>query len=231
MSKQINHPNGKPAASFDHHFDRLSLSDRVYHYIKELILSGELKGGERVPEVRVGERFGVSRTPIREALKRLEEYGLIYTKPRSYAEVVSLPAEEAPAVAKVRTSLETLAVSLLAECGTEEDFDHLESIANQCSAALQRGDIAEAFEKDSELHIELARRSGNVHLYELFEKFDAKVQLLRLTLRLSHEELQRFIGQHDKIIRSIRNREPEEARQLMSNHILGQLQGGDGCES
>ena len=56
---------------------RQSLSEQVYHYIKRLILSGEIRGGEKIPEEKVAQQFGVSRTPIREALKRLEEYGLI----------------------------------------------------------------------------------------------------------------------------------------------------------
>jgi DNA-binding GntR family transcriptional regulator len=63
---------------------RQSLSGQVYCYIKRLILSGEIRGGERIPEEKVAQQFGVSRTPIREALSRLEEYGLIQIKPRSY---------------------------------------------------------------------------------------------------------------------------------------------------
>lgn len=229
MLHEANWKKGKAESSNGYDFDQLSLSDKVHHYIKDLILAGELKAGERVPEIRVAERFGVSRTPIREALKRLEEYGLIYTKPRSYAEVASLPVEEAGNVARVRASLETLSVKLLAECGTREDFDYLDSLAEQCSELIARGDVAETFEKDSELHLEFARRSRNMHLYELFEKFDAKVQLLRLVLHLSHEELRGFIGQHKGIIEAIRDRDPELAQQRMEDHILGQLEFSPNC--
>ncbi|MDO8944225.1 MAG: GntR family transcriptional regulator, partial [Desulfobacterales bacterium] len=83
------------ASNSTYEIHRQSLSEQVYHYIKRLILSGEIRGGEKIPEEKVAQRFGVSRTPIREALSRLEEYGLIQIKPRSYAEVVALEPHEA----------------------------------------------------------------------------------------------------------------------------------------
>ena len=124
-----------------------SLSDQVCYYIKRLILSGEIRGGDRIPEKKVTQQFGVSRTPIREALSRLEEYGLIQIKPRSYAEVVALEPHEAGQLAVIRSQLETLAVSLLADCGTEEDFRELDLLAKECNALITEGDIATTFEK------------------------------------------------------------------------------------
>ena len=147
-----------------------SLSDQVCYYIKRLILSGEIRGGDRIPGKKGTQQFGVSRTPIREALSRLEEYGLIQIKPRSYAEVVALEPHEAGQLAVIRSQLETLAVSLLADCGTEEDFRELDLLAKECNALITEGDIATTFEKESLLHLEIARRTGNRHLYEICEK-------------------------------------------------------------
>jgi len=115
---------------------RESLSEQVYYYIKRLILSGEIQGGQRIPEEKVAQQFGVSRTPIREALKRLEEYGLIQIKPRSYAVVVALEPHEAGQLAVIRSSLETLAVGLLTDCGTEEDFKRLDLLAMECNRLI-----------------------------------------------------------------------------------------------
>ncbi len=204
--------------------DRMSLSDRVYFYIKDLILSGDLQGGERIPEEKVASRFGLSRTPIREALRRLEEYGLVRIKPRSYAEVVSLSPEEAPDVAQVRAAIERLAVGLLAERGTDEDFEELLRISDACQEALSKGDIAVTFEHDSSFHLEIAKRSGNRHLYELFEKLDAKVQLLRLVLHLPYQQLKRFVGQHRKLIQAAREGNADLARSTIEEHILAQLE-------
>lgn len=202
---------------------RQSLSEQVYVYIKRLILSGEIRAGERIPEQKVAEQFGVSRTPIREALKRLEEYGLIRIKPRSYAEVVSLDLEEAGQLSIVRAQLETLSVGLLTDCGTNEDFRELEVLARDCNDLIAKGDRGSTFDKDSLLHLEIARRTGNRHLFEIFEKIDSKIQLLRLILHLPLDRLIPYVHQHDDIIRSMKNRDKELAVTLMKRHILNQL--------
>lgn len=203
---------------------RQSLSEQVYRYIKQLILSGQIKGGERIPEGKVAQQFGVSRTPIREALKRLEEYGLVHLKPRSYAEVVHLDPKEAPQISIVRAQLETLSVSLLTECGGEEDFEALDRLAKDCDALIAKGDTAGTFEIDSKLHLEIARRTGNRHLYEIFEKTDAKVQLLRLAIALPLQTLTGYVNQHSTIIGEMRRRNKDAAVTLMSNHIMRQLE-------
>lgn len=202
---------------------RQSLSDQAYTYIKRLILSGEIRGGERIPEEKVAQQFGISRTPIREALSRLEEYGLIQIKPRSYAEVVALKPHEASQLAVIRSQLETLTVNLLAECGTEEDFRELDLLAKECNALIAEGDIATTFEKDSLLHLEIARRTGNPHLYEICEKLDAKIQLLRLVLRIPLGKLKVYVKHHDGIIEAMKKRDKELAVTLMKHHIMNQL--------
>jgi DNA-binding GntR family transcriptional regulator len=203
---------------------RQSLSEQVYHYIKRLILSGEILGGERIPEEKVAKQFGVSRTPIREALSRLEDYGLIRIKPRSYAVVVALDPREADQLAVIRAQLETLAVGLLTDCGTNDDFKALDLLAKECNALIAEGDIAAAFEKDSLLHLEIARRTGNRHLYEIYEKLDAKIQLLRLVLRLPLEKLIVYIKHHDEIIRLMKKRDKDAAVALMKHHVMNQLE-------
>ncbi len=203
---------------------RQSLSEQVYYYIKRLILSGEIKGGQRVPEEKVARQFGVSRTPIREALKRLEEYGLIQIKPRSYAVVVALEPHEAGQLAIIRSQLEILSVGLLTDCGTNEDFNELDELARECNALIAAGDIATTFEKDSRLHLEIARRTGNRHLYEIFERLDAKIQLLRLVLRLPLKKLKLYVKHHDDIIAAMQRGDKELAVTLMQHHIMNQLE-------
>jgi GntR family transcriptional regulator, rspAB operon transcriptional repressor len=203
--------------------DRRSLADRVHSHIKRLILSGELPGGEFIPEATIARSFGVSRTPIREALRRLEEYGLIELKPRSYGKVSKLQPEEAFNIARIRAHLESLAVELLTENGTEADFDELDRLCKECSKLFVNNDIAGTFEKDSELHLEIARRTRNRHLLEIMEKFDAKIQLLRLVLHLPHERLGGYIEQHTRIIGFLRQRDRQAAKLLIEQHIMGQL--------
>ena len=211
------------AGTATYEIHRQSLSDQVYHYIKRLILSGEIRGGEKIPEEKVAQRFGVSRTPIREALSRLEEYGLIQIKPRSYAEVVALKPHEADQLAVIRSQLETLAVSLLTDCGTEQDFRELDLLAKECNALIVEGDIATTFERDSQFHLEIAQRTGNRHLYEICEKLDAKIQLLRLVLSIPLEKLIVYVKHHDGIVDAMKRRDKELAISLMTHHVMNQL--------
>ncbi len=148
------------------------LSGQVYLYIKQMILSGEFQAGHKIHEEKVGQLFGVSRTPIREALKKLSEYGLVVLRPRSHAVVASLTKDEAIQLAHIRARLETLSTKLLADVGTDKDFDHLQAIAEECDTLIGEGDVAGAFEKDSMFHLEIARRTNNIHLFEIIEKID-----------------------------------------------------------
>jgi len=202
---------------------RQSLSEQVYQYIKRLILSGQIIGGQRIPEEKVAQQFGVSRTPIREALRRLEEYGIIRVKPRRYAEVVRLSPKEAKHVSIVRAELETLSVRLLTEIGTDADFEFLDGLAARCDRLIANGDVAGTFEMDSRLHLEIAKRTGNTHLYEIFEKIDAKVQLLRLAIALPMQTLTGYVNQHRAIIKEMKNRNTKGAADLMTQHIMRQL--------
>ena len=199
------------------------LSGQVYIYIKKMILSGEFKAGHKIHEEKVGQLFGVSRTPIREALKKLSEYGLVNLKPRSHAVVATLTPEEAVQLAHIRAQLEALSTKLLAEAGTNRDFDQLSSIADECDLSIADGDVAGAFEQDSYLHLEIVRRTKNAHLYEIIEKLDAKIQLSRLIIKLPVDRLENFINQHTKIIQALRRRDRELAETLMRHHILHQL--------
>lgn len=205
----------------DMHYN--GLSGQVYVYIKQMILSGELEAGEKIYEEKVGQLFGVSRTPIREALKKLSEYGLVNLKPRSHAVVAALTREEAVQLAHIRAQLEGLSAKLLAEVGTTRDFNYLDGIAEECDALIAEKDVARAFEKDSMLHLEIARRTKNAHLYEIIEKLDAKIQLARLIIKLPIDRLESFINQHTVIIQAFRKRDRELSETLMKHHILHQL--------
>lgn len=197
-----------------------SLSDQVYKHIKRMILSGELKGGERVPEAALSELFGVSRTPLREALKRLSDYGLVFLKPRSYAEVVEISDTEARQIAQVRLHLEKLAAQCFSEHAEEEDYRALKQIAEECEHLTETGDLAGSYEYDSRWHLELAKRSGNKYLYEILEKLDARIQLLRLNQKLEAEPLQHYTKQHTVLIEAIRNRDTKIVNSMLTSHIM-----------
>ncbi len=197
-----------------------SLSDLVYDHIKKMILSGELKGGERVPEQQLSELFGVSRTPLRDALKKLSDYGLIYLKPRSYAEVVSISEEEAHQIAEVRVNLEIMTCQLFSQRASEELYDKLDELSSSCFDHAMSNDIAKLFEYDSLFHLTIAKNCGNYVLYDIFEKLDARIQLLRLNQKLDLSHLETYIKQHKILIQAMRNKEQKLISSIIQNHIM-----------
>ncbi len=199
---------------------RKSLSDQVYDHIKRMILSGELKGGERVPEASLSKLFGVSRTPLREALKKLSDYGLIYLKPRSYAEVVIISEKEAHEIGEVRTNLEILSAKLFSRNAAREYYDELRAISDQCLDLNAKEDKAGSFEMDSLFHLKIAENCGNTCLFEIFEKLDARIQLLRLNQKLESESLKEYIKQHSVLISAMENGEENLIESILNTHIM-----------
>ena len=197
-----------------------SLAQQVYEYTKHMILSGEIKSGERIAEGRIANHFKISRTPIREAMRRLCEDGLIYLEPRCYAQVASLSHQEAEEIALIRSQLECLAVRLLCEKATQEDCFALERLAKSCVDFAEKEDWGNVFAMDSEFHLEIIKKTGNSTLYNILLKLDAKVQLLRLNICVSHNIILHDIGQHFGIIENIGLHNDKMAVRLMHDHIL-----------
>lgn len=204
------------------HLDPRSLSQEAYDHIKRLILSGTFKEGEKIPEERIAQILKVSRTPIREALRQLGQYGLVVIKPRSYAKVASVSREEAAQVAQVRAELEKMAARTLIRKATKKDLASLARISRKMHARLDAGQIAEALMLDGAFHLELVWRSGNSILYEVLERLDAKSQLIRArtAARQTPEMLGRALVEHQRIIECLAAADEEQLLRCLERHIV-----------
>jgi DNA-binding GntR family transcriptional regulator len=200
-----------------------TLPDQVFLRIKKMILSGELKGGDRIPEVKIAQEFGVSRTPIREALRKLDEYGLISIKPRRYAEVLQMTHDEVVELTIVRLHLEKLAVKLFIERCTSVDIAALEVVIAECHQYLDNGDVGGFYEKDSQFHIEIARRTRNHFLVITMQSLDAKIQLSRLVKPLNEKEIRSALTEHDNLFDLLKNKDIEAAQRYIEQHINNNL--------
>lgn len=199
---------------------RDSLSDQIYDMLKTQILSGELKGGSQVAEEALASRFQVSRTPVREAIRRLSEYGLVEITPRSHAEVVSVSVEESENIGKIRVALEILALESITPEKFRENAEVLSRHAVDCQNAIDRGDRAEAFSKDSLFHLAIVKAAGSASLYEVYQRFDAKIQLLRIAQTVPNPTLAKYINQHSLMMELIKEGKTEECKDLIREHIM-----------
>jgi len=191
--------------------------------LKDQILSGQLKGGMKIPEESLAEQFGVSRTPIREAIRRLAEYGLVTIKPRSHAVVSIISPQEADDIAKVRVSLEQLAIDSIDEDSYAENVKELSRYAADCQYAMGIGDRATVFEQDSLFHLALIKASRNSALISICERLDAKIQQLRIAQNLPEDELSYYLGQHAQMMSLLKNGEKEACKHMLYEHITHDL--------
>lgn len=200
-----------------------SLSDQVYTMLKDQILSGQLKGGMKIPEESLAEQFGVSRTPIREAIRRLAEYGLITIKPRSHATVSVITEQEASDIARVRVTLEQLAIDSIDEDSYAQHVKELSRYAADCQYAMGIGDRATVFEQDSLFHLALIRASRNSALMSICERLDAKIQQLRIAQNLPEDELSYYLGQHAQMMSLLKNGDKAACKRMLYEHITHDL--------
>ena len=119
----------------------LPLRDVVFNTLRQAILRGELKPGERLMEIQLANKLGVSRTPIREAIRKLELEGLVLMIPRKGAEVAEITEKSLRDVLEVRRALEELAVELVCEKITDEQIQDLKDAAEEFKESLKDGDI------------------------------------------------------------------------------------------
>lgn len=202
---------------------RQSYADQVYHHIKEMILSGALRQGDKIVEDKIAKRFGVSRTPIREALTRLQVYGLVHLQPRAYAEVVTIDSTQASDIAFLRLHLERMAFGLLALNHEEAAITELRTAATRARDALAAGDKAGYFENDSAFHVAAAAHCGNGELALMYRRFESKVQLLRIAQDVSLERLEVYMRQHFDLIDLVEHGRRGAIDELLHVHIIHDL--------
>lgn len=199
-----------------------SLSDQAYELVKGEILKGTIKAGSKISEDALATQFGVSRTPIREAIRRLAEYGLVTLSPRSHAAVVKISDKAAQDIASLRINLEFFAIDNLKEDLFNKNYAKLNKIASDCQLQLSNGERDKAFELDSAFHSLLIECTDNQALIEVYYRLDPKIQLLRIEQDLDPESLLSYLQQHTKLLLLLNNGDKLEAKKLIREHITHQ---------
>jgi len=151
----------------------LPLRDLVFNTLRQAILKGELKPGERLMEIQLAEKLGVSRTPIREAIRKLELEGLVLMIPRRGAEVAKISHKSLQDVLEVRGALEELATDLACQRITEEQLIALREAENHFKAVVEKGSEMEIAEADEAYHDIIYHATGNKRLIQMINNLQA----------------------------------------------------------
>lgn len=153
-----------------------ALSQPVYAEILRQIMSRELMPGDRVPEKKIADAFGISRSPVRDALRRLEGDGLVEIFPNRFAQVAQIQPEALREMGLLRASLDAVAVKLALLFGCRADFLALKKIAQDCGAASRKGDFPLRAQVDSDFHLALMKIGRNPMLLHFQQELNTRVQ-------------------------------------------------------
>jgi len=204
--------------NFDLHNHR-PLREIVYEQLKRQILTGDITPGTRMMEVDLAEEMGVSRTPVREAIRKLEKEGLVTIEPRRGAYASDISVKDMVDTMEVREHLESLAASLAAQTMTEEQRVELERIANEYAEAIRNNNMEDMIHYDELFHKGIVNASGNKTLIQISES----VQELALRFRyLYYDDLSRYGSmpmEHKEILDAIENNDPQAAKECAKNHV------------
>ena len=195
------------------------LRDIVFETLRKAILDGDLKPGERVMEVQLAEELGVSRTPVREAIRKLELEGLLVMVPRKGAYVADVSIKDVLSVLEIRASLEGLGASLAAERITQEEVDRLKLSAKDFEAMHEANDRDGMVEKDTEFHSILLSASRNNKLLEIVEGLSDYVQRFRVIYFTEYSDSKNIMEEHRKILEAIDERDIDKASKAAQDHI------------
>ena len=202
----------------------LPLRDVVFKTLRQAILKGELEPGERLMEIQLAERLGVSRTPIREAIRKLELEGLVIMIPRKGAEVADITEKSLRDVLEVRKALEELAVQLACEKITQEELEELEKAGENFKKVLKRSkDITEVAEADVRFHDVIYMATDNQKLIHLLNKLREQMYRYRVEYLKNPDVHEQLTQEHEEIVYHIKRREKVEATAVTCQHIDNQV--------
>jgi DNA-binding GntR family transcriptional regulator len=191
---------------------------RVTKEIEEAILSGQFKPRERLVEMDLILKLGVSRTVIREALKRLEAKGLIRTTPYRGAIVADLTVDEIEEIYFVRAELEKIAARLVLKHITEKEIKELKRLSKEVERNLRKK-THQMIEMDSEFHRMIFRACRNSYLYDMIDFLRTKAHIVRFNAWSLPHRIEESIREHRMMIKAIEKRDLEELEKLVLQHL------------
>ena len=185
--------------SFDVNMNEyLPLRDVVFNTLRQAILKGELAPGERLMEIQLAEKLGVSRTPIREAIRKLELEGLVLMIPRKGAEVAKISEKSLKDVLEVRRSLEELAIELACQRISDTDMEDMDAAQAAFRDAIAKGDAMEIAETDEAYHDVIYNCTRNTRLVQILNNLREQMYRFRLEYIKDEDKRQILLIEHER---------------------------------
>lgn len=200
----------------------LPLRDVVFNTLRRAILTGQLKPGERLMEVHLANRLGVSRTPIREAIRKLELEGLVIMIPRRGAEVARITERSLKEVLEVRRALDALSVELACDRITKEGLERLKGACRRFEQVAKGKDASATASADVEFHDIIVEATGNRRLQQIVNNLSEQMYRYRFVYIQEESRHDNLIAEHREICESIVSRDKKRASEAAKLHIDNQ---------
>jgi len=197
-----------------------SLRAQVAETLRTAILAGQIAPGERLLEEALAEQLEMSRGPVREAIRQLEQEGLIASFPYRGTVVVEIGSDEILHVlVPIRATIEEFAFGHAFEKLEEDDFDALEAVVDAMSAAADAGDLARVVELDLAFHRIIVERSGQFHSLQVWDLIAPRLRGLFYRMGPHHSSLGAIADQHRRLFVELRSGDSEHAFAALRSHI------------
>lgn len=200
----------------------LPLRDVVFQTLRQAILKGELKPGERLMEMKLAECLGVSRTPIREAIRKLELEGLVVMVPRKGAAVANITEKDTQDVLEVRRILEMFAVEMACQRITRKQLSELKEASLAFEAAKGSMDLIRIAESDMKYHEIIYEATQNERLVQMLNHLRENMYRYRIEYLKDPNYYDSLVAEHQQILEAISKGDTTKAREIMSRHIDNQ---------
>ena len=200
------------------------LRDVIFETLRKAIISGDISPGERLMEVSLADQMGVSRTPVREAIRRLEAEGLVTMIPRKGTHVSELTVKDIMDVLEVRGALDKLATGLASKRMQPAQIKALEGIHKQYVINVEKDNIEGAIRRDVEFHDAIYSASGNPRLIAMSSALREHVYRFRVIYMADVHIAENVLREHDEMLKAMRNSQDDLASELAEKHIRNQME-------
>ncbi|MHB1406021.1 MAG: GntR family transcriptional regulator [Desulfitobacteriaceae bacterium] len=194
------------------------LREIVFEAMREAIIGGVLKPSERLMEIQLAEEMGVSRTPVREAIRKLELEGFVVMIPRKGAYVAGVSHKDVADVFEIRAALEGLAAGLAAERITDDEIEQMERVLLYKEG--EERDLELIVKSDTDFHALVYKASRNQRLVQILENLREQIQRFRATSLAVPGRVRDAIEEHRAIVEALANHDVEKAQELANSHIV-----------
>lgn len=210
-------PRAEPARAL--RIQRSALHQQVVEQLREMIFEGELAPGSRIPERSLCESFGISRTPLREALRVLASEGLVEHLPHRGASVSRLRPEDLDHMFQVMEAMEALAGSLACEHVTDAELAEIRALHDSMIEHYERGERRAYFRINQLIHQKIVEYARNPVLQDIYGSLSGRIRRARYLANMDHARWRQAIDEHEQILDALEQRDGARLSQLLKDHL------------